>query len=407
VSAEPPTPSGSRNVADATSVAEAALARAEAGDLGGAENALRGHLAKVEDDDEAWLALGTVLSRSDRWEEARDAFAQAVDLDGDALLARVLYAQALERTGKLDDAIFQLLRATKLDPGNAGVLRELGSLFYRKALHDKALQWLLKARTASRDDPAAEARAAYAIGLVQEARRDPGAAIAAYRDAIRLDPRHLDARKTLVDALAGIGEHAQAIAMLDELLKVDRTNEQAAANREVLERALVEMRERRLFGKDTTLLEASALVQAGQMKRRGRTLFGRGPKDGQVRYTSSLSELYVSLAGDGTVEEAFLVLTDPVKASARRDSAFQVTVVAKDGRREPASYATAVSLTFLREFLGVPMTQAGELYARLLGGADAIEFGGLVARFASRATTDGGPELNGLLVARRAAGTPG
>jgi hypothetical protein len=144
----------------------------------------------------------------------------------------------------------------------------------------------------------------------------------------------------------------------------------------------------------------SALVQAGQLKRRGRTLFGRGPKDAKdARYTNALSELYVSLGEDGKVTEAFLVLVDPVKASSKRDNAFQVTVVAKDGRREPASYATAISLTFLREALGVPMTQAGELYARLLAGADRVEFGGLAARFATRTAPDDGAALNGLLVA--------
>jgi tetratricopeptide (TPR) repeat protein len=392
VSPEPPTP------------AEIALARADAGDPDGAAATLRAHVAASEDDDEAWLALGMVLSRRAHWDEARDAFARAVDLDPDALLGRVVYAQALERTGKLDDAVFQLLRAAKIDPTNAGVLRELGSLLYRKGLYDKALQWLLKAKSAAQADPAEEARASYAIGLVQEARRDPGAAIAAYRESIRLDPRHLDARKTLADSLAGIGEHQQAIAVLDELLDVDRTNEQAAANREVLERALVEMRERRLIGKTLKDLEASALVQAGQMKRRGRTLFGRGPKDArEARYVNALAELYASLAADGTIEEAFLVLGDPTKASEKRDNAFQVTVVTKDGRREPASYATAISLTFLREVMGVPMTQAGELYARLLAGADAVDFGGLAARFTSRAPSESSkePALNGLLVARR------
>jgi tetratricopeptide (TPR) repeat protein len=384
-------------------VAESALARADGGDLDGAVAELRAHLAAAEDDDEAWLALAMVLSRAERWEEAREAAGRAVDLDGDVLLGRVLYARALERTGKLDDAVFQLLRASKLDEKNAGVLRELGSLFYKKALHDKALPWLLRAKTAAHGDAGEEARAAYAIGLVQEARRDPGAAIAAFREAIALDPKHLDARKTLADALAGIGEHAQAISVLDELLRVDRTNEQAATNREVLERALVEMRERRLLGKGVKELEKSALVQAGQLKRRGRTLFGLGPapepgKPFEAKYTNALSELYVSFAADGTLAEAFLVLGDPAKASSKRDTAFQVTVVAKDGRREPASYATAVTLTFLREVMGVPMTQAGELYALLLGGKSSIEFGGLEARFHSREVAGAKAPLNGLLV---------
>jgi tetratricopeptide (TPR) repeat protein len=352
---------------------------------------LRRHLTTEEDDVEALLALGVILGRSGQGDGSCESFARAVDLDGDVLLARVLFARALEQAGKLDDAVFQLLRAAKLDPGNAGVLRELGSLFYKKHLYDKAVQWLMKGRAAAHQDRLEEARALYAIGLVQEARRDPGAAIAAYREAIRLDPKHLDARKTLADALAGIGEHTQAIAVLDELLRVDRTNERAAINKEVLERALVEMHRRRLIGKSESVLEASALVQAGQMKRRGR----------ETRYGNALSELHVTLADDRLIRALFLVLTDPAKASKTRDAVFQVTVIANDGRREPASYATAVSLTFLREALGVPMTQVGELYARLLGGEERVEFGGLGAGFTTRQREGGGEPLNGLLVAER------
>jgi tetratricopeptide (TPR) repeat protein len=387
-------------VADTTSAADAALRRADGGDVDGAIVALREHVAAVDDDDEAWLTLGTLLGRKKQWKDACEAFAAAVDLDGDALLSRVSYARALEEEGKLDDAVFQLLRAAKMAPDQPRILRELGGLFYKKGLYDKALQWLLKARAAAHADPPEEARAAYAIGLAQEARRDPGAAIAAYRDAIRLDPKNRDAKKTLADALASIGEHAQAVAALDDLLAVDPTNEQAAINKEVLERALHEMRERRLLGKDAAAFEASALVQAGQLKRRGRTLFGRGPRDeSRPKYASSLAEVHLSLGDDGHVREALLVLPDPAKASQKRDNAFQVTVLADNGNRQPASYATAVSLTFLRELMGVPMTQAGELYAQLLAGQAQVEYAGVVARFATREGTSSDRPVHGLLVA--------
>src|SRR6185369_16080993 len=96
-----------------------------------------------------------------------------------------------------------------------------------------------------------------------------GAAIAAYREAIKTDPKFSDAKKTLADILASMGEHEQAIAVLDDLLRVERTNEQAAVNREVLVKALEELKARRLLGKTEREVETSALVQEGQMKRRG------------------------------------------------------------------------------------------------------------------------------------------
>ena len=378
------------------SSAELALAKADGGQIDGAIADLERHVALDDADDKAWLTLGVLLGRIERWPDAASAFEHAVDLDGDNVLARVLYGRALERCDKLDLAVFQLLRAAKLDASNPGVLRELGSLFYKKGLLDKALPWLLKARAAAGADAAEQARALYAIGLVAEARRDPGAAIASYRECVRLDPAHLDARKTLADALAGIGEHAQAIAAFDDLLKVDPRNERAAMNREVLAGALEEMRARRLIGKGVEVLEASALVQAGQMKRTG----GDGTT---ARYANALSELHVRLddAHARKALELFLVLLDPAKASAKRDAMFQVTVVAKDGRREAATYATAVSLTFLREAMGVPMTQAGELYARLLSDQGTVEFGGLWAKFEARDVGGGHAPLNGLVVRAR------
>jgi tetratricopeptide (TPR) repeat protein len=381
----------------------------------GALAALRKRVDEEADDVSAWLALGSVLSAARRWDEAAAALREAVELDGDVPVARVLYARALEGAGKVDDAVFQLLRAAKQKPDDAALLRELGGAFYRKGLYDKALQWLLKARAAASGDPLEEARALYAVGLAQEARRDPGAAISAYHAAIAKDPRHLDARKTLADALASIGEHERAVAVLGELLEVDPTNEKAAQNREVLERALGEMQARRLVGKTAKELEASALVQAGQMKRKGKALFGLGPdsalggllRRGEgtdkdellVRYANALSEVYVSFSEDRTIASLLFVLLDPDVANRKRDAFFQVTVVAKDGRREPASYATAATLTFLRESMGMPMTRAAELYAELLAGAPSIEHGGLQAKFA---TTEGpSGTLNGLLVTRK------
>jgi thiol-disulfide isomerase/thioredoxin len=78
-----------------------------------------------------------------------------------------------------------------------------------------------------------------------------------------------------------------------------------------------------------------------------------------------------------------LVLVDPEKSARKRDDVFQVTIVGQSGKREPANYATALTLTFLREALGAPMTQASELYARLLADRAAITVSGARLGFAS------------------------
>jgi tetratricopeptide (TPR) repeat protein len=356
--------------------------RALDGDVEGAVAELRDVLAAAPEDDTAWLTLGMVLSAAGRWREASEALAEAVALDGDVLAARMAFARALEKSGKLDDAAFQLLQAQKLAPADPRPLKELGAVFYKKGLYDKSVQFLGRARGLAPDD----ARIFYALGLTQEARRDPGAAIAAYREAIHLDPKFADARKTLADVLATMGEHEQAIAELDALLMIERTNEQAAINREVLARALEEMRTRRLLGKTEREVERSALVQEGQLKRRGEIPRADDDPPGVarvVRYGKGLAEMLVGLTAEGAITRLMLVLLDPEKAAKKRDDVFRVTVVGTSGRREPANYATAVTLTFLREALGAPMTQASELYARLLGGEKSIDWSGAKLAFAS------------------------
>jgi len=372
--------------------------RALDGDVEGAVAELREVLAGAPEDDTAWLTLGMVLSSGGRWREASEALAEAVRLDGEVLAARMAFARSLEKSGKLDDAAFQLLQAQKLAPDDPRPLKELGAVFYKKGLYDKSVQFLVRARGLAPTD----ARIFYALGLAQEARRDPGAAIASYRDAIRLDPKFADARKTLADVLAAMGEHEQAIGELDALLMLERTNEQAAINREVLAKALEEMSARRLLGKTERELERSALVQEGQLKRRGE--IPRADDDPPsvarvVRYGKGLAEVLIGLTTEGAMERLMLVLVDPEKAAKKRDDVFRVTVVGTSGRREPANYATAVTLTFLREALGAPMTQASELYARLLGGEKSIDWSGARLAFASVPNPTGkGEPMHGVSV---------
>jgi tetratricopeptide (TPR) repeat protein len=255
------------------------------------------------------------------------------------------------------------------------VLKDLGVVFYDKHLYAKAVAWLEKAVALAPDD----ARARYALGLAHEARRDMGAAVSAYREAVRRDPTLCDARLTLADALAGMGEHERAIAELTAVLALDRSHEKAAHNREILARALDGMKNDRLLGKGQKELEASALVSEGALRKKGSA--PGAPLT--VRYTAPLVELYATFDEAHAVASLLLVLTDPDRAARAEDSVFRVTVVTDDGRSGPADFATAITLTFLREALGCPMTQASALYARLLGGEPSLEWGGATLAFDS------------------------
>ncbi|MFO0592487.1 MAG: tetratricopeptide repeat protein [Polyangiaceae bacterium] len=376
-----------------------ALAALERGDTAGGITDLKAYLDEEPEDEDAWLTLGTAYAAIGHHADAVRALKEAVELDGDVLESRLAYGRSLARAGKLDDAAFQLLRANKLDPSDGRVLHELGVVFYDKRLFDKAEGFLAQAIDATTGG--ARARSKYAFGLTREAKKDIAGAIAAYRDAIDLDPRLIDARRTLADALAAIGEHERAVDELTRLLEVDRTNEEAAKNREVLIRALAEMQSQRLLGKTTRELEMSALVQEGQMKRKGRVP-EEIPGTEVVRYARPLFELYVTFDGEKAIDAMALVVTDPARAAEEEDDVFRVTAIGADGKTRTTNLATATSITFLREALGCPMTTASALYGRLLAGESTVDWGGAVLAWKSLPPPEKPEETrHGLSVARK------
>jgi tetratricopeptide (TPR) repeat protein len=342
------------------------------GDTAGGITDLRAYLAERPDDAAAWMELGTAYHAVDHLAQAEDALRRAIALDAASIEARLARARVLTRLRRAGEAARELEEAARLDAQDARIAEELGLIRYEQRRYDEAAALLEQAVAAAPD----AARAAYSLGMVHEARKDTGAAVAAYRLAVRRDPRLTDARRNLADALAGLGEHEAAMRELEAILRVDRADEQAAHNLEVLRRALAEMAKRRLLGKDEAALAGSALITQGEFKK-------REASERAARYTRPLAELHATLDEARAIEALMLVLTDPARAARTEGDAFAVTVVAEDGRRAPADLGTALTLTFLREALGCPLTQASALYARLLGGEAEVEWGGAAAAFDS------------------------
>lgn len=355
---------------------ERALDLLIAGDTAGGITDLRAYLQGAPDDAGAWLALGTAYVSIDHLGDAVAALRRAAALDPRDVESRISCARALARLGDGEGAAAVLEEAVGIDPENARALRELGVVRYDQRRFDEAAKWLGKAAMAAPGD----ARASYALGLAEEARNDMGAAVAAYREAVRRDPELTDARRTLADALAGLGEHEAAIAELTAVLRIDRTDEQAAKNREVLAHAQRAMLDARLLGRSVRDLEASALLVTGGFRSRGPVAI-EGAR--VLRWTAPLVEVYATLDAAEAIDALLLVLTDPARAAREDGEAFRVTVIAEGGRRAPADLGTALTLTFLREALGCPLTQASTIYGRLVRGEDAIAWGGAIVGWGS------------------------
>src|SRR5688572_25091837 len=83
------------------------LERLLAGDTGAVLDELRARTEREPDDDVAWLRLGAAFAHIEHWPEAADALARAVAIDGTVLESRRLYARALSRLRRHDEAVFQ------------------------------------------------------------------------------------------------------------------------------------------------------------------------------------------------------------------------------------------------------------------------------------------------------------
>lgn len=319
------------------------------GDSAGLIEALKARAEHDPDDDHTWLQLGVAYMSIEHWGLALTALSKAVELDGDNVDARLMYARVFSRLRRPDHAAFQLLQAKRQAPDDARVAKQLGIAFYDKALFDKALRELQRASELDPND----ARTRYAMGLCYEAKQDIVTGLSHFRKALELDPQFVAAAQTLGDALASLGELAEAVAVFEGVLRLDRTNSQAAANIEVLRRGLAELEAHRLLGKEEAALADCALVTEGALRKQ------------DLSYVGEHAELRVELE-QGRITRLLLVLRDPESASAMDDDVFQVGAVNERGEAVNADYATAITLTFLREALGCPMTRAGQLYAEVL-----------------------------------------
>lgn len=334
------------------------IERLAGGDSAGVIEELQRALSHDPGNEVAWLRLGAVFLAIGHLPEAEEALARTVELDGEDVEARLLFADVLARLRKLDAAAFQLVQARRVAPKDSRVHRQLGVVFLEKALLEKAEQSLAVAAELAPDD----AKTPFVRGLVADARRDSASALVHYRRAVELDPDSVDARCTLADSMAAMGELAEAVAQLEAAQKRDRSSMRIAQNLEVLRRALADLQVQRLLGKGEHEFERSTLVTRAQLKRAGHVDDGT---ESLTRYRAPLLEVLLSYC-DERLAAMTVVLPEPAAASSASGQAFEVTVVARSGVVEQADFGTAATLTFLREALGCPMTRASDLYGRML-----------------------------------------
>ena len=180
----------------------------------------------ISPDATTWSDKGDALSAQGKYDDAINAYYNALDLDPQYALAWSGKGQALYAQGKYDEAINAYDEAIRLDPNDAEAWSYKGDALHAKGKYDEAIEAYDEAtrlnHTLKLDSQyvlawSGKGQALYAKGKYDEA-------INAYDEAIRLDPNDADAWSYKGDALRAKGKYDEAIEAYDEAIRIDPEN---------------------------------------------------------------------------------------------------------------------------------------------------------------------------------------
>ncbi len=198
----------------------------QAGRFEEAEQAWREAVRLKPDLAAAWVSLAGVLARGERWQEASEAWRRALDADPTDGQAWLELGNALQRLGRFKEAETAYWQAVQRLPDSAEAHCQLGNVFYHLGQYDEA-------ETAYRKTLSLEAGRAevhYNLGGSLQAMKDHDAAIACYREAIRLTPDYADAHNNLGTSLQALGRLEEAAACYREALRLKPAYQEARYN---------------------------------------------------------------------------------------------------------------------------------------------------------------------------------
>lgn len=168
-----------------------------AGDLVGAESALREAIRLAHAVPEYYDALGLVLDADGRVDDAAESFAAAVIMKPDLASSWHNLGNARLKVGETGEALHCLLKALNLDPINAELRLDIGRALVAAEQLDDAVG-AIKLAIAVKPD---SADAFEALGVVEDRRGNTDAARAAYRRYLELDPSDRHAVRARLGAL--------------------------------------------------------------------------------------------------------------------------------------------------------------------------------------------------------------
>lgn len=215
----------------ATRLYVARIYRERLGDVDAAERVLRGETEHDLAQSALLEALESLYESNARWGALLDVLSRRVDLSRDpaerSALRRHAASIALTRLDNQALAIDLLTNAVKEAPGDLEVVQEAERLLRIVEDWDGVLD-LLSLRLRFTSDGRAKIKARLDMARIfLDVRGDRAASAAALREALVLDPAHVEVLTMLADVEAQRGEVASAISALRTLLRVGPPSQHA------------------------------------------------------------------------------------------------------------------------------------------------------------------------------------
>jgi tetratricopeptide (TPR) repeat protein len=198
-----------------------ALALIKTGDRSGAKKELQAAIQQKPDSVSSQFALGSLFQNENKLDEAAEAFKATLNIDPHFVPASLKLSQVLTSGGKTAAAVACLEDALKLSPPadqNVALQASLGLAYVENGDANKGLETLKNLVVLQPNS----AEAHFSLGLLYAKNSQPAdqeAAVAQYREALRLDPGMDPARLALGRVLLSSGNCSDAMLPLQEYTK--------------------------------------------------------------------------------------------------------------------------------------------------------------------------------------------
>ncbi len=191
----------------------AAVQRLAEGDPAEATRAALDALALDPDDAEAWVLLGDLRSRQERWGEAEAAYERATELDGHRFRPWLQLGKVYRAVGRPAAAREAIGKARELDPDHPEAASEAAALAEERGDLQHAADLLAQGARRARGERRANLQAR--LATLHERRGDGEAAVVALRAAAAAAPRDPERWAALAAAWEKEGEGAEAALALE------------------------------------------------------------------------------------------------------------------------------------------------------------------------------------------------